>query len=204
MQGLAQEVTALRPELVNGEATVGELAWGWAKDFDALSQFWRYRSWSADGQLAAWAWVYLPYQIPRTDGKFLEVKAANLIWQTHPDRPELLAEILDWYDDVGDVDRLLTVQVADVQARAIVAAHGYAFDSETGWTTGPGTNSMHGSWPTWRIRCCRRVSGFWRPRTCRWRTRSGRIGTRGIRPVSPRRRSSGSGGPGRTGPICMC
>ncbi len=144
MQGLAQEVTALRPELVNGEATVGELAWGWAKDFDALSQFWRYRSWSADGQLAAWAWVYLPYQIPRTDGKFLEVKAANLIWQTHPDRPELLAEILDWYDDVGDVDRLLTVQVADVQARAIVAAHGYAFDSETG--------SDNGSWHQFNAR----------------------------------------------------
>lgn len=38
MQGLAQQVTALRPELLNGDATVGELAWGWAKDFDALNQ----------------------------------------------------------------------------------------------------------------------------------------------------------------------
>jgi len=35
MQGLAQQVTALRPELLNGDATVGELAWVWAKDFDA-------------------------------------------------------------------------------------------------------------------------------------------------------------------------
>jgi GNAT superfamily N-acetyltransferase len=145
MQGLAQEVTALRPELVNGEATVGELAWVWAKDFDALSQFWRYRSWCADGQLAAWAWVCLPYRVPRTDGKFLEVKAANLIWQVHPDRPDLLPGILDWYDDVaGGVDRLLTVQAADVQARASVAAHGYAFDAETG--------SDNGSWHQFNAR----------------------------------------------------
>jgi len=28
MQGLALQVTALRPELVNSDATVGELAWG--------------------------------------------------------------------------------------------------------------------------------------------------------------------------------
>jgi GNAT superfamily N-acetyltransferase len=133
MQGLAQQVTALRPELVNGDATVGELAWVWAKDFDALNQVWRHRLWFADGQLAAWAWVYLPYRVPRSDGKLLEVKAANLIWQVHPDQPELLTGILDWYDDVaGDVDRLLTVQAADARARACVAAHGYAFDAETG------------------------------------------------------------------------
>ena len=35
MQGLAQQVTALRPELVNSDATVGELAWGWGKDHAA-------------------------------------------------------------------------------------------------------------------------------------------------------------------------
>ena len=133
LQGLAQRVTALGPELVNGDATVGELAWVWAKDFDALNQFRRHRLWFVDGQLAAWAWVYLPYRVPRSDGKTLEVKAANLIWQVHPDQAELLTEILDWYDDVaGDVDRLLTVQAADARARASVAAHGYAFDAETG------------------------------------------------------------------------
>lgn len=132
MQGLAQQVMALRPELVNGDATVGELAWVWAKDFDALDRFRRHRFWFADGELAAWGWVYLPYQVPRSDGKLLEVKTANLIWQVHPDRPDLLTEILDWYDDVaGDVDRLLTTQKADAQARALVAAHGYEFDAET-------------------------------------------------------------------------
>lgn len=145
MQGLAQNVTALRPELLNGDATVGELAWIWAKDFDALSQFWRHRLWIVEGQLAAWAWVYLPYRVPRSDGKSLEAKAANLIWQVHPDQSELLAEILEWYDDVAsDVDRLLTVQSADAQAHAIVAAHGFAFDAEAG--------SDNGSWVQFNAR----------------------------------------------------
>ena len=87
MQRLAQQVTALRPELLNAEATIGELAWVWAKDFDALSQVWRHRMWVVDGDLAAWGWVYLPYRVRRSDGKFREVTTANLIWQVHPDRP---------------------------------------------------------------------------------------------------------------------
>ncbi len=145
MQGLAQEVTALRPELLNGDATIGELAWVWAKDFDALHGFWRHRMWFVDGRLAGWGWVCLPYRVPRGDGTFDEAKAANLIWQTHPDRPELLDEILDWYDEVaGDVDRLMIVQSADVKALGIVPAHGYVFDAEAG--------SDDGSWVQFNAR----------------------------------------------------
>jgi GNAT superfamily N-acetyltransferase len=145
MQGLAQRVTGLRPDLVNGEATVGELAWGWAKDFDALHRFWRHRLWFADSGLAAWAWVVLPHRVLLSDGKFREVDTAGLIWQVHPGRPELVKEILDWYDDVADgVDRLLTVQIADVPALAGVAAHGYVFDAETG--------SDNGSWVQFNAR----------------------------------------------------
>lgn len=133
MQGLAQEVMALRPELVNGDVTIGELAWVWAKDVDVLSPFWRHRLWFVDGRLAAWGWAHLPYRIARGDGTFRETKAANLLWQTHPDRPALLNGILDWYDDVaGDIDRSLTLQSADSAAQAIVSAHGFAFDEETG------------------------------------------------------------------------
>lgn len=145
MQGLAQQVTASRPELLNGDATVGELAWVWAKDVDALAPFWRHRMWFVDGKLAAWGWAYLPYRIPRGDGQVRESKEATLIWQTHPDRPELLAGILDWYDDVADgADRLLTVQSADVPAQAIVAAHGYVFDEDAG--------SDSGSWSQFNMR----------------------------------------------------
>lgn len=145
MQGLAQQVMASRPELVNVDATVGELAWVWAKDFDALSRFWRHRLWFVEGRLEAWAWVYLPHRVLRSDGNFREVKDARLIWQVHPDRPGMLAGILDWYDEVaGDVDRSLILQSVDVEARAIAAAHGYAFDTETG--------SDNGSWGQFNTR----------------------------------------------------
>ena len=145
MQGLAQQVTMLRPDLLNGDATVGELAWVWCKDFDALKSFWRHRMWHCNDQLFAWAWAHLPYRVPRGDGKFREAAAANLTWQVHPDRPELLPEILDWYDDVaGGVDRLLTVQSADGPAQATVAAHGYVLDTEE--------NSDNGSWVQFNIR----------------------------------------------------
>jgi len=163
MQGLAQQVMALRPELVNGDATVGELAWVWAKDVDALSRFWRYRLWVVEGRLAAWGWAHLPYRVPRGDGSFREAEAANLIWQVHPERPELLAGMLDWYDDVaGNVDRLLTVQSADVQAQAIVAAHGYQFDAEAG--------SDSGSWVQFNVRELTEVPDPVLPEGFRFRT----------------------------------
>lgn len=53
MQGLARQVTASRPELLNCDATVGELAWVWAKDVDALTSFWRHRMWFVDGKCPA-------------------------------------------------------------------------------------------------------------------------------------------------------
>jgi len=133
MQGLAQQVTALRPDLLNGDATIGELAWVWAKDYDALHPFWRHRLWFVDGALAAWGWACLPYRVPRGDGTFRESERANLTWQAHPQRPQLLHDILDWYDETAaGIDRLLTVQSADMAAQAIVAAHGYGFDAQAG------------------------------------------------------------------------
>jgi GNAT superfamily N-acetyltransferase len=131
MQGLAQEVTATRPELLNGDATIGELAWVWGKDFDALGAFWRHRMWFEGDRLAGWGWACLPYRVPRGDGQYRESKTANLTWQTHPNRPQLLPEILEWYDEVAEgVDRLMIVQSADVPAQAAVAANGYELDAE--------------------------------------------------------------------------
>ena len=52
MQGLAQQVTALRPELVNNDATVGETAWAWAKDHADLGGSWRHRLWFEGTDLA--------------------------------------------------------------------------------------------------------------------------------------------------------
>lgn len=126
MQSLAQQVTTLRPELVNGDTSVGELAWVWAKNVDTLGDHWRHRFWHVDGQPVAWGWVRLPHR----------AAAADLTWQVHPDRPELLTEILTWYDEVaGDADRKLTLQSADAEAATIAATHGYVTESDDGsWT----------------------------------------------------------------------
>jgi GNAT superfamily N-acetyltransferase len=137
MQELAQRVTALRPELLNGDATVGELAWVWSKDFDALAPYWRHRAWLEGGRLVAWGWACLPYRMARDDGTERVSETASLTWQTHPDRPELLGEILDWCDGVaGGVDRFLVVQSADTAAQAIAPRHGYVFDEREGGDDG--------------------------------------------------------------------
>ncbi|WP_163513522.1 GNAT family N-acetyltransferase [Fodinicola acaciae] len=122
MQGLAREVTALRPELVTADASVGELAWVWSKGVDALGESWRHRLWFAGDRVVAWGWVSL--------------SGSQLTWQVHPDRLELLPEILDWYDEVaGETERRVIVQSADENALASVTKHGYAFDADDeSWT----------------------------------------------------------------------
>lgn len=131
MQGLSQQVAAVRPELLNSEAGVGELAWVWAKEFDTLAPYWRHRMWFVEGQLVAWAWLCLPYSVARDDGTFRQSKVASLTWQTLPDQRALLGEILNWYAEVaGGVDRVLIAQSADVQAHSVVGAHGFELDVE--------------------------------------------------------------------------
>ncbi len=60
MQGLAQQVAALRPEWINNEATVGELAWVYGMDFARQGDTWRRELWFDGGELAAWGWAFLP------------------------------------------------------------------------------------------------------------------------------------------------
>jgi GNAT superfamily N-acetyltransferase len=131
MQGLAQEVTALRPELVNCEATFGELAWIWGKDHTTQGDTWRRRLWP-DG----WGWIYLPYRVLRSDGEYLNVTTTFLGWQVHPDHPELLDEILDWCEaEVSLAPLRTTVRAADTEALRRLAAHGYLPDEQTeSWT----------------------------------------------------------------------
>jgi hypothetical protein len=86
MQGLAQQVTALRPELQNNDATVGELAWIWGKDHADQGGTWRHRLWFCGGDLVGWGWIFLPYQVMRSDGQVLDMTMAALTWQVHPGR----------------------------------------------------------------------------------------------------------------------
>jgi GNAT superfamily N-acetyltransferase len=129
MQGLAQQVTAVRPELVNAEATFGELAWIWGKDHALQSDTWRRRLWHDGSGLAGWGWIYLPYEVMRSDGQVLRVTTTMLSWQAHPGQPQVLDEILEWYDaEATGRDRRVTVRAADADALVRLAAHGYRVD----------------------------------------------------------------------------
>ena len=140
MQGLAQEVTMLRPELLEGGATVGELAWIFGKDRAALADTWRHRLWrraDGSGRLDAWAWVYLPHTVIRSDGSTSTSNVANLVWQVHPDRTDLLDEILEWFaEQAHGLERCIVPQDADTHMLARLPAHGYELDTEMGGDEG--------------------------------------------------------------------
>jgi hypothetical protein len=53
MQGLAQRVTAARPDLVNSDASFGELAWIWGKGHASDGKSWLRRLWFAGDDLVA-------------------------------------------------------------------------------------------------------------------------------------------------------
>ena len=55
MQGLAQRVTAIRPDLISADASFGELAWVWGQGRAAYGATWPRRLWFSGDELAAWA-----------------------------------------------------------------------------------------------------------------------------------------------------
>ncbi|HEX5404977.1 MAG TPA: GNAT family N-acetyltransferase [Pseudonocardiaceae bacterium] len=137
MQGLAEQVGALRPDLISTDATVGELAWVWGKDNAQLGHTWRHKLWYADGAVVGWGWVYLPYRVKRSDGQVLEVKTASLGWQVHPEHRAVLDGILDWYEaEASGIERHIDIQIADDDAAARLAAHGYEIDTKAASDTG--------------------------------------------------------------------
>lgn len=148
MQGLAQEVSRLRPDILVGGGTVGELAWNFGKDWAAIGSTWRHCLWpraDGSGRLDAWAWVQLPFSVMRTDGSVRTTNTASLTWQVHPDRPDLLDEILLWYDQqAAGRDRCVIPQDADADMLARLTAHGYAIDEEEAGDSG--------DWHLWNAR----------------------------------------------------
>lgn len=133
MQGLAQRLVALRPELVNPDASFGELAWIWGKGHGVLRDAWPRRLWFADTgvgeELVAWGWAVLPHRVRRSDGSVKDVSDASVTFQVHPDHAELLDEVIAWFEDlVSDVDRRMIAQANDEHALARWAAFGYETD----------------------------------------------------------------------------
>jgi GNAT superfamily N-acetyltransferase len=129
MQGLAQRVTAIRPDLVNSDASFGELAWNWGKGHASDGASWRRRLWFATGDLVAWGWAHLPHQVRRSDGSVQDVTSAYLAYQVHPDHAGLVDEVINWYDGTAPgIDRSVLPSAADEFALQRWAAHGYQTD----------------------------------------------------------------------------
>ncbi|MGW3204084.1 GNAT family N-acetyltransferase [Streptomyces sp. NPDC001135] len=140
MQGLAQRVTAVRPDLVNSDASFGELAWNWGKGHAGEGASWRRRLWFSGGDLVAWGWLHLPHRVGRSDGSVKDVTGAYLAYQVHPDHAGLVDEVIDWYDGAAaGVERSVMPCAADEFALRRWSAHGYGTDPSALGDTGSWT-----------------------------------------------------------------
>ncbi|MFJ3622055.1 GNAT family N-acetyltransferase [Streptomyces iakyrus] len=129
MQGLAQRVTADRPDLVNSDASYGELAWNWGKGQAGDGASWRRRMWFSGADLVAWGWAHLPRRVRRSDGSVHDVTGAYLAYQVHPGHAGLVDEVIDWYDrTAAGTERTVLPGAADEYALRRWAAHGYVTD----------------------------------------------------------------------------
>jgi len=131
MQGLAQRVTAIRPDLISADASYGELAWVWGQGYTAHGATWPRRLWFSGDELVAWGWVFLPRQVTRNDGLVRNITGASLSYQIHPDHAELIDEVIEWYDSVAaGLERTVIPTNAEEDALQQWAAHGYELDAE--------------------------------------------------------------------------
>lgn len=132
MQGLAQRITATRPDLLNADATFGELAWTWGKGHASDGDSRRRRLWFSDDVLVAWGWAQLPHLVRRNDGSVKDVTGANLTYQVHPGHAELVDEVIDWFDaTAAGLERTVIPSAADEFALERWMAHGYETDPDS-------------------------------------------------------------------------
>lgn len=136
MQRLAQRVAGTRLDLLNSDASCGELAWNWGRSHAAHNASWPRRLWFAGDDLVAWGWAQLPHRVRRRDGSVKDVTDANLVFQVHPDHAALIDEVIDWYEGVAaGVERSVIVQAADEFGSARWIARGYRPESDSdSWT----------------------------------------------------------------------
>jgi ribosomal protein S18 acetylase RimI-like enzyme len=140
MQGLAQRVTATHPDLVNSDASYGELAWNWGRGHAADGAHWPRRLWFAGGELVAWGWAQLPRRVRRNDGSVKDVTGAYLACQVHPEHARLVDDVITWFDaTAGNIERTVLPGAADEFALKRWAAHGYETDPAALGDTGSWT-----------------------------------------------------------------
>lgn len=133
MQTLSQEVWHHDPALVNTDASLGELAWSWRSEVETPGLIYTDRVWMHGERAAAWGYT-IPPQMMTVTADRKEMSEASLIWQTHPERPELLDDVLDWFErEVPNATRRTTARAADKSALERLRARGYAHDPSAPW-----------------------------------------------------------------------
>ncbi|RKN51156.1 hypothetical protein D7223_05465 [Micromonospora endolithica] len=78
MHGLAQRITAVRPDQINAGASYGELAWVWGQGSALYGDTWPRRLWCSEAEVVAWAGPFLPRQVRRNDGSITDVTGTSL------------------------------------------------------------------------------------------------------------------------------
>jgi ribosomal protein S18 acetylase RimI-like enzyme len=163
MQGLAQRITATRPDLVNSDASYGELAWNWGRGHAADGATWPRRLWFSGSELVAWGWAQLPRRVRRNDGSVKDVTGAYLAYQVHPEHAGLVDEVIGWFDaTAGDIERTVLPGAGDEFALERWAAHGYETD--------PAALGDQGSWSQLNERTLTDVAEPVLPKGFRFRT----------------------------------
>jgi hypothetical protein len=97
MQTVAQEVFRTHPEIV--DATMGELAYQSGIGNFNLDERSACRVWSRGGRPVAYAIFWPPSSLD--------------CWQVHPDHPEPLDEILDWFQSLAETGVPARAQARD-------------------------------------------------------------------------------------------
>jgi ribosomal protein S18 acetylase RimI-like enzyme len=109
MQRLVQDAWALVGP--KNERHVGDVAWA-ATQHAGREPEWRRQLWEDDGRLVAYGWLFRP---------------RTLDWQLDPRRPELLHDVLDWFEAAAEEEPLETSALADDEAAIeILRSRGYA------------------------------------------------------------------------------
>lgn len=133
MQRLAQEVWRLAPATVNVDGMVGELAWAFSAPQQTTRPQRTHRLWRAAGRVAAWG-ILFPPEMRRVTADRMEMSKAALVWQTHPERADLLDGILDWFAaETPGVARQTFVRSANTEAVRRIEARGYIHDRSAPW-----------------------------------------------------------------------
>ena len=134
MQRLAQALWRRQTTFVNPEATVGELAWIWGAGRRASASKWKHQLWSQADATTAWGWIFPPSKTTLS-ATTTRSEPTTLVWQVHPDHPELLESVLDWFEaETPDDVRQTTVRLANDNAIEGLRRRGYQDDPDAPWS----------------------------------------------------------------------